>query len=224
MASECHESHTALFYHSRMPSQPFLITCGELLHHPTAGNVVGHEDRLLNKALNAFLSSQKNKLLEAISLVLNVLEQNHGISKDVVDLQGHLPSACCWNNQNKSPSDNRSDKVGDASNENNEQVVLKENNNFERHRRSKSKMVYHPISKTTYAFPLKNVFDTLNGIFKPSLHKDAHEVSNDDKLVEEVQVDSSVIRKVSNGFEKTSLEASNILSSSEIVAFSLSEL
>ncbi|KAK1564560.1 hypothetical protein Q3G72_005792 [Acer saccharum] len=72
--------------------------------------------------------------------------------------------------------------------------------------------------------PLKNVFDTLNDISKPSLHKDAHEVNNDDKPVEEVQVDSSAIGKVSSGSEKTSLKASNILSSLEIVAFSLSEL
>ncbi|TXG51490.1 hypothetical protein EZV62_024014 [Acer yangbiense] len=49
----------------------------------------------------------------------------------------------------------------------------------------------------------------------PSLHKDAHEVNNDDKPVEEVQVDSSAIGKVSSGSEKTSLKASNILSSPE---------
>ncbi|KAK0582310.1 hypothetical protein LWI29_024042 [Acer saccharum] len=85
-------------------------------------------------------------------------------------------------------------------------------------------MVYRPISKTTYTVPLKNVFDTLNDISKPYLHKNAHEVSNDDKPVEEVQVDSSAIGKVSSGFEKTSLKASNILSSPEIVDFSPSEL
>ncbi|KAK1550804.1 hypothetical protein Q3G72_025170 [Acer saccharum] len=85
-------------------------------------------------------------------------------------------------------------------------------------------MVYRLISKTTFAIPLKNVFDTLNDISKPSLHKDAHEVSNDDKPVEEVQVDSSAIGKVSSGSEKASLKAFNILSSPEIVAFSPSEL
>ncbi|KAK1558486.1 hypothetical protein Q3G72_002881 [Acer saccharum] len=99
-------------------------------------------------------------MLEALSSVLNVLEQNHGIPKDMADVQ----------------------------------------------------------------VPLKNVFDTLNDISKPYLHKNAHEVSNDDKPVEEVQVDSSAIGKVSSGFEKTSLKASNILSSPETVAFSPSEL
>ena len=84
-----HESHAALFSHSRMPSQPSLNTSDELLHSPTVGNAVGHEDRLLlNNALNAFPSYQKNELLEALSSMLNVLEQNHGISKDVVDVQG----------------------------------------------------------------------------------------------------------------------------------------
>ncbi|KAK1578061.1 hypothetical protein Q3G72_027173 [Acer saccharum] len=48
MSSNCHESHAALFYHSRMHSQPSLNTSGELLHPPT----------------------------------------NHGISKDVADVQG----------------------------------------------------------------------------------------------------------------------------------------
>ncbi|KAK0591950.1 hypothetical protein LWI29_010696 [Acer saccharum] len=85
-------------------------------------------------------------------------------------------------------------------------------------------MVYRPISKTTYAIQFKNVFNTLNDISKPSSHKDAHEVSNDDQLVEEVQVDSLAIGKVSSGSEKTNLKASNILSSPEIVAFSPSEL
>ncbi|KAK0577216.1 hypothetical protein LWI29_029699 [Acer saccharum] len=133
-----------------MPSQPSLNTFGELLHPPTVDNDVGHEDRLLlNNVLNAFPSSQKNKLLEALYSVLNVLEQNHGISKDVADVQ----------------------------------------------------------------VPFKNVFDTLNDISKPSSHKDAHEINNDDKPVEEVQVDSSAIGKVSSGYEKTSLKASNILSS-----------
>ena len=68
------------------------------------------------------------------------------------------------------------------------------------------------------------MFDTLNDISKPSLYKNAHEVNNDDKPVEEVQVDSSTIGKVSSGSEKTSLKASNILSSPKIVAFSPSEL
>ncbi|KAK4846649.1 hypothetical protein QYF36_020278 [Acer negundo] len=61
--------------------------------------------------------------------------------------------------------------------------------------------------KRTYMYFNKRDFQPL------SLHKDAHEVSNDDKPVEEVQVDSSTIGKVSSGFEKTSLKASNILSS-----------
>ncbi|KAK1553350.1 hypothetical protein Q3G72_033479 [Acer saccharum] len=144
-----------------MSSQPSLNTSGELLHPSTIGNVVGHEDRLLfNNALNAFPSSQKNKLLEALSSMLNVLEQNHGTSKDVANVQ----------------------------------------------------------------VPLKNMFDTLNDISKPYLNKDAHEVNNDDKLVEEVQVDSLAIMKVSSGSEKNSLKASNILFSPEIVAFSPSEL
>ncbi|KAK1572625.1 hypothetical protein Q3G72_035436 [Acer saccharum] len=145
-------------------------------------------------------------------------------SQPYLNTFGHLPSACRWNNQNKSPRNNQSDKVEDASNENNEQVVLKENNNFERHGRSKSRMVYHPISKTTYAVPLKNVFVTLNDISKSSLHNDTHEVSNDDKPMKEVQVDSSAIGNVSSGSEMTSLKASNTLSSTKIVAFSPSEL
>ncbi|KAK1568187.1 hypothetical protein Q3G72_021497 [Acer saccharum] len=143
MASDYHKIHAALFTHSMMTSQPSLNTSGELLHPPTVGNYVGHEDRLLlNNALRG---------------------------------------------------------------------------------RSKSR-IYRPISKTTSTVPLKNVFDTLNDISKPSLHNDAYEVSNDDKPVEEVQVDSLAIGKVYSGSEKTNLKASNILSSSEIVAFSPSEL
>ncbi|KAK4845378.1 hypothetical protein QYF36_004327 [Acer negundo] len=84
-------------------------------------------------------------------------------------------------------------------------------------------MVYCPISKTTSEVPFKNVSDTLNDISKP-LHKDAHEVNNDYKLLEEVQVNSLAVGKVSSGSEKTSLKASNILSSLEIIVFSSNEL
>ncbi|KAI9185776.1 hypothetical protein LWI28_010547 [Acer negundo] len=59
---------------------------------------------------------------------------------------------------------------------------------------------------------------------KSSYSKDVHEVNNDDKPVENVQVDFLAIGKVSSSSEKTSLKASNILSSLEIIAFSSSEL
>ncbi|KAK0606622.1 hypothetical protein LWI29_001626 [Acer saccharum] len=61
-------------------------------------------------------------------------------------------------------------------------------------------------------------------IQKQDYEIEAAQVNNDDKHVEEVQVDSSAIGKVSSGSEKTSLKASNILSSLEIVAFTPSEL
>ncbi|KAK0573702.1 hypothetical protein LWI29_012238 [Acer saccharum] len=182
-----------------MSSQPSLNTSGELLHPSTIGNVVGHEDRLLfNNALNAFPSSQKNKLLEALSSMLNVLEQNHGTSKDVANVQGlnssiktnlHAPPRFFFS---KALSSLPNDAIKDVNG-----VFTKS------------------FADTLKSSPAASI---------PSSEMDAHEVNNDDKLVEEVQVDSLAIMKVSSGSEKNSLKASNILSSPKIVAFSPSEL
>ncbi|KAK4845960.1 hypothetical protein QYF36_011217 [Acer negundo] len=92
---------------------------------------------------------------------------------------------------------------------------------------TKSKKYYtgfSTMSSTTSPGKRTYIYFNNRDFEPPSLHKDAHVVNNDDKPVEEVQVDSSAIGKVSSGSEKTSLKASNILSSPEIVAFSPSEL
>ncbi|KAK4852789.1 hypothetical protein QYF36_027098 [Acer negundo] len=187
-----------------MPSQPSLNTSGELLHPPTNHGISKNvaDVQSLNGSIKADMHATPCFLFsKALSSLPN---------DAIKDVNGVFTKPFANTLKSSLAASIPSSKT--------------ENNNFKRHGRSKSRMVYRPISKTTYVIPLKNLFDTLNDISKPSLHKDAHEVSNDDKPVEEVQVDSSAIGNVSSGSKKISLKVYNILSSPEIVAFSPSEL
>ena len=73
---------------------------------------------------------------------------------------------------------------------------MKAKNNFEGHGRSKSRMEYRPINKSTTKVSLENVFDTLNAITMPSTdsHNNSHVVSDDDESIKGLLVNTQLLR------------------------------